>query len=58
MQRIHRLSDDSALHVTFARWYTPDGHAIDGQGLSPDIPIPEDAEGEDPFLQEALKQLQ
>jgi carboxyl-terminal processing protease len=58
VQRIHRLSDDSALHVTFARWYTPDGHAIDGQGLSPDIPIPEDAEGEDPFLQEALKQLQ
>ena len=57
VQRIHRLSDDSALHVTFARWYTPNGRVIDGQGLSPDIAIPEDAEGEDPFLQEALKQL-
>ena len=57
VQRIHRLSDDSALHVTFARWFTPNGHAIDGQGLSPDIAIPEDAEGEDPFLQEAMKQF-
>jgi len=58
VQRIHRLSDESALHVTFARWFTPNGQVIDGQGLSPTISVPEDAEGEDPTLQQALKQLQ
>lgn len=58
VQRIHRLSDESALHVTFARWFTPNGQVIDGQGLMPTISIPTDAEGEDPALQQALKQLQ
>jgi carboxyl-terminal processing protease len=58
VQRIHRLSDQSALHVTFARWFTPNGQVIDGQGLSPTISIPDNAEGEDPALQQALKQLQ
>lgn len=58
VQRIHRLSDESALHVTFARWFTPNGQVIDRQGLSPTISIPDDAEGEDPALQQALKQLQ
>lgn len=59
IQRIHRLSDDSALHVTFARWFTPDGHKIDGQGLSPDITInPDDQEeGKDLFLEAALEQI-
>ncbi len=58
VQRIHRLSDESALHVTFARWFTPNGQVIDGQGLSPTISIPGDADGEDPALQQALKQIQ
>jgi carboxyl-terminal processing protease len=39
MQRIHRLRDNSALHVTFARWFTPNGRQIDGQGLEPDLTV-------------------
>ncbi len=58
VQRIHRLSDESALHVTFARWFTPNGQIIDGQGLTPTIIVPDDAEGDDPVLQQALNQLQ
>ncbi|RME82905.1 MAG: S41 family peptidase [Caldilineae bacterium] len=59
IQRIHRLSDQSALHVTFAKWFTPNGHQIDGQGLNPDIPVDEAGEGgeQDPFLQAALDHL-
>ncbi len=40
VQRVHRLSDNSAIHVTYARWYTPNGRQIDGHGLTPDLPIP------------------
>lgn len=39
VQRVHRLSDDSAVHVTYARWYTPAGRQIDGHGLAPDLPV-------------------
>ena len=57
IQRIHRLSDQSAVHVTYAKWFTPNDRAIDGQGLEPDIlvnPSPD----EDAFLKEALKVLE
>ena len=58
IQRIHRLSDNSALHVTFARWYTPNGHQIDEQGLTPDIPVEEPpTEERDPALEKALEVL-
>ncbi len=39
MQRVHRLTDNSALHVTFARWFTPNGRQIDGHGLEPDLSV-------------------
>ncbi len=57
IQRIHRLADESAVHVTFARWYTPNGHLIDGQGLSPDIVVDPTTTSEDydPFLQAAIE---
>ncbi|NOX64193.1 MAG: S41 family peptidase [Chloroflexi bacterium] len=58
IQRIHRLSDNSALHVTFARWYTPKGHQIDEQGLTPDILVEEHpTEEQDPALNKALEYL-
>jgi len=56
IQRIHRLSDDSAVHVTFAKWFTPNDRAIDGQGLKPDIPV-EASPDEDTFLKKALELL-
>lgn len=37
VQVILELSDGSSLHVTSARWLTPNGKVIDGIGLLPDI---------------------
>lgn len=62
VQLIYELSDDSRLHVTVAKWFTPDGNAIDGTGLTPDIEVPltEDdrAAGRDPQLERAISFLQ
>ena len=54
VQFIHELGDASSLHVTTAQWFTPEGHAINGLGLTPDIVV---EEGEDP-LPVAIEQLQ
>jgi carboxyl-terminal processing protease len=34
---IRSLSNGGGLYITFARWYTPSGRLIEGEGLSPDI---------------------
>lgn len=39
VQEVHELPDGSSLHVTVARWLTPNRHQIDGNGLEPDIQI-------------------
>lgn len=39
VQLVYDLSDESSLHVTVARWFTPNDHSIDGVGLSPDVEI-------------------
>ena len=39
VQLVFDLSDESSLHVTVARWFTPNDHSIDGTGLSPDVEI-------------------
>jgi carboxyl-terminal processing protease len=62
VQLIHELSDGSALYVTSARWLTPNGHLIEGLGLTPDFEVPiteEDiAQGIDPQLERAIIYLQ
>ena len=62
VQLIHELSDGSALYVTSARWLTPNGHLIEGLGLTPDFEVPiteEDiAQGIDPQLERAIVYLQ
>jgi carboxyl-terminal processing protease len=62
VQLIYELSDRSRLHVTVAKWFTPDGNAIDGTGLRPDIEVlytEEDRAAErDPQLQRAISYLQ
>ena len=52
IQRIYRLSDGSALHVTFAKWFTPNDRAIDGQGLEPDVLV-ESSPDVDAYLEKA-----
>ncbi len=62
VQLIYELSDNSRLHVTVAKWFTPEGNAIDGVGLTPDIEVlftEEDRNnGHDPQLERAISFLQ
>ena len=53
------LSDGSGIYFTIARWYTPEGTLIEGDGITPDIvvPLPPDAT-EDLQLKRALEILQ
>ncbi|MEZ4635325.1 MAG: S41 family peptidase [Caldilineaceae bacterium] len=44
VQLVHDLVDQSSLHVTTARWYTPDDNAIDGVGLTPDVLVEGDVD--------------
>lgn len=55
------LSDGSSVHVTSARWLTPNRHQIDQHGLNPDIPVDLTDEaiaaGRDEIMEEALAYL-
>lgn len=61
VQIIRGLSDGARVRVTIARWFTPDGRQIHGQGLEPDIVVPRtdtDIEaGRDPQLERAIEWL-
>ena len=39
VQSLLPIQGDSALKLTTARYYTPSGHSIQGQGISPDIEV-------------------
>ncbi len=47
VQAVLTLSDGSSLHVTTARWLTPERVALDGTGLLPDVEIQPDPGGQD-----------
>jgi len=36
---LRQLSDGSGIYITIARWLTPDGRLIEGQGIEPDVPL-------------------
>lgn len=61
VQFIFDLSDGSSVHITNARWLTPNRQEIDGVGLTPDIVVPiteEDYEaGRDPQVEQAIAYL-
>lgn len=56
VQLVHDLSDGSSIHVTVARWLTPNGHEINEVGLSPDVEAPHE-DGRDAPLEAAIRQL-
>jgi carboxyl-terminal processing protease len=62
VQLVFDLSDGSSVHVTSARWFTPDHHQIDQQGLEPDVLVEvtqEDIDnGRDVVLEQAVTYLQ
>lgn len=39
VQTLEKLEDGSQIKITIAKWLTPDGRAIDKQGISPDIEV-------------------
>jgi carboxyl-terminal processing protease len=58
VQLIFELSDHSSVHITNARWYTPNRAQLDGQGLKPDFEIEPGTNGTDPELAKAIEYLQ
>ena len=55
------LSDGSSVHITSAKWLTPNRHQINGQGLTPniDVALTDDdrSQGRDPQLERAIQYL-
>lgn len=43
VQLVYDLSDGSSVHVTTAKWFTPNGASLDGNGLTPDVTVPRSA---------------
>lgn len=53
------LEGGSGLHITVAKWLTPNGIWVNGEGLEPDVKIADDEKTvDDEQLQEALKFLE
>ena len=56
------LTDGSGLYITFARWFTPNGQIIEGEGIIPDIEVlfteADAAAQRDPQLEAAIEHLE
>ncbi|MCD8398083.1 MAG: S41 family peptidase [Lachnospiraceae bacterium] len=46
VQKTYSLSDGSAFKLTVENYYTPNGQEIDGNGITPDVVVEEDAQDE------------
>lgn len=60
VQDVVNLGGGSGLHVTIAKWLTPDGNSISSSGIEPDVvvEVPKDfivSEDNDPQLEKALQ---
>jgi carboxyl-terminal processing protease len=46
VQNIYKLTNDTAIKLTMAKYYTPSGRSIDKVGITPDVEIaPDDPTG-------------
>ena len=53
------LSDGSGIYYSIARWFTPNGDLIEGEGIEPDVVVEADPDGvEDYQLDKAIELLQ
>jgi len=61
VQELISITPETSLKVTVARWLTPDGHSLSGDGLEPDFKVlitKEDVlAGKDPQLDKAIEIL-
>jgi carboxyl-terminal processing protease len=61
VQSVYDLSDGSSVHITSAKWLTPNRRQIDGQGLMPDMEVAftdeDHSQGLDPQLDRAIEYL-
>ncbi|MEE1028940.1 MAG: S41 family peptidase [Agathobacter sp.] len=57
VQKILKLSDDDALKMTIAKYYTPNGNYIHGVGIEPDIEIEYEVPEDGVYNQETDNQL-
>ena len=61
VNNLWQLDDGSGVNFTIARWYTPNGSQIEGEGIVPDFvqDIPEDVDGDgDAQLDRAIEVLE
>lgn len=61
VQEMFKVTEDTSLKVTIARWFTPNGVSISEEGIKPDVAVSMSAEdkkaGRDPQLEKAVKIL-
>jgi carboxyl-terminal processing protease len=59
VQQAQDLGDGAGLHVTIAKWLTPDGTWVHGKGLTPDVSVSLDPKNpaEDTQLEKAVFEL-
>lgn len=58
VQEINYFIDNSSLKLTVAKWLTPLNHSIDGNGITPDIIIKDNADTEtDEQMDKAISEL-
>jgi len=59
VQQLFDLYDGSSIKITIAKWLTPKGEAIDGQGIKPDLEVKMTADDyeqkKDPQLDKAME---
>jgi carboxyl-terminal processing protease len=53
VQTLRQLSPDTAVKLTTARYYTPNGRSIQAKGIIPDIPLEDSADKNSLKLREA-----
>lgn len=59
IQQAEELGGGAGIHITIARWLTPNGTWVDGKGLKPDFEVKSDQKDatKDPQLEKATQEL-